>query len=234
MTTTGGARVEGTREAILDILRRRRVVSVAEFARELGLAGATVRRHLDVLLRDRYVAVTQVRGYIGRPRYAFSLTELGAELFPHHYVRLTHRLLDEIVALQAGEMAGRDGAAVAGLVFDKMAERLAREYGPRVAGTALQERARSAADLLAGEGLGFELEVDGGGDVLLLGRGCPCLRFSREGHAFSCDHDRRLLERVIGAEVVALPRAELPGDFLCGYRVSRSAAESAPPAPRAG
>ena len=56
MTTTGGSRVEGTSDAILSILRRRTGVSVAAFARELGLAGATVRRHLDVLLRDGYVS----------------------------------------------------------------------------------------------------------------------------------------------------------------------------------
>ena len=59
MTATGGGRVEGTREAILNILRRRDGVSVDAFARDLELAGATVRRHLDVLLRDGYVSVAQ-------------------------------------------------------------------------------------------------------------------------------------------------------------------------------
>ncbi len=218
MTTTGGSRVEGTRDAILSILRRRTGVSVAAFARELGLAGATVRRHLDVLLRDGYVSAVQVRGRTGRPRFAFSLTEEGAERFPHHYVRQTRRLLDEIVALAVEDTTGRDGAEIADLLFDKMSERLAEEYAPRVVGETTEERVRLAARLLAEEGLDFEVESDDE-EMRLLGRGCPCLRFSNGAHAMSCDHDRRLLERVIGAPITALPRARVPGEFLCGYRV---------------
>lgn len=217
MAVTGG-RVEGTREAILGILRRRDGVSVDNLARDLGLAGATVRRHLDVLLRDGHVSVTQVRGNTGRPRHAFSLTDAGAELFPHHYVRLTHRLLEEIVGLATEETAGRDGAAVADVVFSKMAERLAGEYGGRVVGDTLEERARSTVALLAEEGLEFEVEPEGG-TVCLVGRGCPCRRLSNGGQGPFCDHDRHLLELLIGAPVVALRPDELPHQALCGYRV---------------
>lgn len=217
MAVTGG-RVEGTREAILTILRRRDGVSVDDFARELGLAGATVRRHLDVLLRDSYVSVKQVRGNTGRPRYAFSLTEAGAELFPHHYVRLTHRLIEEIVGLDAEETTGRSGSTLADLVFDKMSARLASEYAPLVSGETLEQRARALAGLLSEEGLDFEVVADGAG-LRMLGRGCPCRRFADGAHMAGCDHDRRLLEQVLGTTVTPLPPGELPTEFLCGYRV---------------
>src|SRR5438105_3059414 len=110
MSPTG--RIDGTREEILAILRRRERMGVEDLAQELGLAGATVRRHLDVLQRDNYVTVAQVRGHTGRPRHLFSLTEAGADLFPHHYVRLTQRLLGEIVALGTDETAGRSGGEI--------------------------------------------------------------------------------------------------------------------------
>ncbi|MBM3140539.1 MAG: helix-turn-helix domain-containing protein [Chloroflexi bacterium] len=221
MTTPSG-RLEGTRQSILGILRRRGGgVSVDELAAELGLTGATVRRHLDVLLRDDYVSVSQARGRTGRPRYLFTLTEAGEELFAHHYVRLTHRLLEEIVGLRPAETTGRRGDEIAALVFEKMAERIAREYAPQVTGATLAERARSAAALMGDEGLDFEVEVHGEDAVRLLGRGCPCSRFG--GH-FSeadgaCDHDRRMLETVLDASVRALAREEVPHDFLCGYDV---------------
>lgn len=223
MASTINGRVEGTREEILGILRRRSGVTVEQLATELGLAGATVRRHLDVLLRDDYVSVTQERGGAGRPRYRFSLTELGADLFPHHYVRLTRRLLDEIVALDAEETSGRDGEQIAAVVFEKMADRLAAEYAPRVTGGTLEERVRSAVELIAEEGLDFDLEAGEDG-VRLLGRGCPCSRIRGlsvgDGNGLACDHDRRMLERVTGATVVPLDPSEIPNDFLCGYQIT--------------
>ena len=218
-------RLENSREAILDILRRRDGASVEELSHELGLAGATVRRHLDVLMRDGYVSASQVRGGMGRPHYAFSITEAGTELFPHHYVRLTRRLIEEIVSLGPEETVGRQGAELADLIFEKMADRLAREYAPRVVGRTVEERVRATARLLADEGLDFEIVADADG-LRLLGRGCPCQRIG--GIATlpfqgvprgACEHDRRLLQQVVGAPVTALLPDELPHDFLCGYRV---------------
>ncbi len=209
--------VDGTREEILAILRRRERVGVEELASELGLAGATVRRHFDVLQRDNYVSVTQVRGQTGRPRHLFALTEAGADLFPHHYVRLTQRLLGEIVGLDASETAGRSGGDIASLVFDKMADRLAVEYAARVEGDQLEDRVRSAVRLIAEEGIDFEVLPRSDG-VRLLGRGCPCTRLT--GSDGSCNHDRRMLERILGVRVQPLPAAEIPHDFHCGYLVT--------------
>ncbi len=212
------AHVDGTREEILAILRRRERVGVEDLASELGLAGATVRRHLDVLQRDNYVSVTQVRGHTGRPRHLFALTEAGADLFPHHYVRLTQRLLGEIVGLDASETAGRSGEDIAALVFEKMADRLATEYAPRITGDTLEARVRSAVRLIGEEGIDFEV-VTRDGAVRLLGRGCPCTRLTA-GKAGSCDHDRQMLMRLLGVHVESLAAAEVPHDFHCGYLIT--------------
>jgi predicted ArsR family transcriptional regulator len=218
----GLGRVDGTREAILTLLRRRERMGVEELAHELGLAGATVRRHLDVLQRDNYVSVTQVRGGTGRPRHLFSLTEAGAELFPHHYVRLTQRLLHEIVALGPEETAGRSGEEIASLVFEKMSKRLADEYRPRIRGRSLEERVLSVVDLIAEEGLDFEV-AHGRGGLQLLGRGCPCTRMSEVSGqtvaVHACDHDRQMLEALLDAPVRTLDASEVPYDFQCGYQV---------------
>lgn len=214
-------RVEGTREDILTLLRRRERMSVDELAAELGLAGATVRRHLDVLQRDGYVSVTQVRGGTGRPRHLFSLTEAGADLFPRHYVRLTQRLLGEIVALEEEVIAGRSGVEIADLVFANMSQRIAREYRARIQGDTLEDRARSAAELIADEGIDFEV-VEGEDGPRLLGRACPCSRIAEaagEAGVRPCDHDRRMLEELLDVPVRVLDREEVPYDFRCGYEL---------------
>ncbi len=228
-------RVEGTREAILGILRREDGVSVDQLARELGLAGATVRRHLDVLLRDGFISVTQVRSGPGRPRYAFSITEAGADAAPHHYIRLTQRLLEEIVALSPAETAGRDGRDLAELVFSKLADRLAAECAPRVVGRTLEERALSCVALLSEEGIDFEVDLGRPGaeapaGLRILGRGCPCRRVAASGRvrartagfpeelpANDCAHDRLLLQQLLRVRVEPLPADALPHDFLSGY-----------------
>ena len=66
--------METTRQTILGILRRRQA-TVGDLTTELGLAPATIRRHLDILARDGHVDVSQVRRRTGRPHYLFSLSE---------------------------------------------------------------------------------------------------------------------------------------------------------------
>jgi len=192
--------MENTRQTILQILRRRKQATVDQLTRELGLAPATVRRHLDILLRDDYVTVSQVRRGTGRPHYVFSLSEAGENLFPKHYVRLTNRIIDEIVRLDAGETGGKTGAELAELVFGKMAERLAETYASQVRGETLEERVRQVAELLVAEGLVFEVEPLEDGGFLLAGQGCPCRRVA-DAHAELCGHDRRLLAQLLRAEV---------------------------------
>ena len=220
-------RASNTREVILEILRHHDARSVDELAAELDLAGATVRRHLDVLLRDGYVSVAQVRGRTGRPRYAFSLTEAGADFFGHHYVRITRRLLHEIAALTPEDTAGRDGSELAELVFRKIAARLAGEYAPRVEGVTLAERTRAAARLLEDEGFDFDV-VEDGGELRLLGRGCPCRRLGQAASGAlpeappvsdSCDHDRELLQTLIGARIEPYAGRGLSTEFVCAYVV---------------
>ena len=134
-------------------------------------------------------------------------------------MRLIQRLLGEIVGLDTVETAGRSGGDIAALVFEKMADRLATEYAPRVTGDTLEERVRSAVRLVAEEGLDFEV-VASGESVRLLGRGCPCTRLT--GRADACDHDRRMLARILDVEVAPIAPEDLPHDFHCGYLVTPS------------
>jgi len=206
--------METTRQVILNILRRR-PSTVGELTRELGLAPATVRRHLDILARDGHIDVRQVRRKTGRPHYVFSLSESGEALFPKQYVRITNRLIEEIVALTTEETSGRGGGELAELVFDKMAQRLAHRVAPRVHGMSLAERVRSTVEALAEEGIVFDVEAGPDG-FLLAGNACPCPRLAdRQGQA--CAHDQRLLALLLAAEVTA--EAPASGQGSWAYRV---------------
>jgi predicted ArsR family transcriptional regulator len=147
------------RAKIIEVLRRRREVTVEELTRELDLAPATVRRHLDILQRDGHITPRPVRRETGRPHYAFSLTERGHDLLPHHYIRVAGRLLNEIVSLRPQETAGRNGSELAGIVLGRLAEGIVDTCSPRVTGHTLKERVDQAVAALADEGLVFEAEA---------------------------------------------------------------------------
>ena len=208
--------METTRQLILNILRRR-PATVDELTRELGLAPATVRRHLDILARDGHTDVTQVRRKTGRPHYVFALSESGEALFPKHYVRITNRLIEEIVSLTTQETSGRDGGELAKLVFEKMAHRLAHRVAPRVHGATLGERVRSAAEALTEEGIAFDVEERAGG-FLLVGHGCPCPRLA-DRQSQVCAHDQRLLSLLLAADVTYVEPGSVGQEGYCAYRV---------------
>jgi DeoR family suf operon transcriptional repressor len=213
--------VESTRQVILDLLRRRKQATVEDLTQALSLAPATIRRHLDILMRDSYVAVDQVRRETGRPHYVFSLTDAGEDLFPKNYVRLTNRLIEEIVALEADETKGKDGAEIADLVFEKMAERLAQTYASRVTGETLGERVAQVAELLSDEGLTLDWQAGDEG-FLLLGYGCPCRRVA-DSHSQMCSHDRRLLTQLLDADVEFVDPSTVGAESYCAYRITERA-----------
>jgi predicted ArsR family transcriptional regulator len=209
--------METTRQTILSILRRRKA-TVNDLTKELALAPATVRRHLDILARDGHVDVAQVRRRTGRPHYVFSISEAGEDLFPKHYVRITNRLIDEIVALEANETADCDGPELAEKVFQKMAQRLAKQIAPRIHGSSLSERMRATTEALAEEGIVFDVEKSEDG-YLLLGHGCPCPRVA-DGRGQMCAHDQRLLSTLLGAEVTYVEPGSVGLEGYCAYRVT--------------
>jgi predicted ArsR family transcriptional regulator len=206
--------VENTRTKILEILRRRREATVEDLTRALELAPATVRRHLDILQRDGFVKVRPVRRDTGRPHFAFSITQAGEEVFPQHYVRITNRLIDEILTLAPEDTAGRSGRELAGVIFERMADRLAASYEGRVTGATLAARLEQVRDLLNAEGIVVEVRQDGA-ELVLAGRGCPCRRFGEQSEP--CEHDKKLLERLLHAHVEPLPAAS--SDDARAYRV---------------
>jgi len=213
--------MENTRQTILEILRRRKHATVEELTQELGLAAATVRRHLDILMRDNYVSVSQKRRDVGRPHYVFALTDAGDDLFPRSYVRLTNRMIEELVLLRRDDTKGKNGVALAEVLFEKMADRVADTYAGQISGKSLPDRLNEVTKILAGEGMFFEWRKADSG-YLLLGQGCPCPRIA-DIHSEVCVHDQRLLSRLLDAQVEPMTTGRENEESICAYLVRERA-----------
>ncbi len=147
--------MDGTRASIIELLRQGDGLTVEALTESLGLAAATVRRHLDVLQRDGYVERQAVRRSTGRPHYAFTLTQAGRDLAPGHYVGVTELLLSELLALTEEDTRGKDGAAVALLAFERMNDALLR----------VCERARHSSEPSGSAAAGGRGALRGGSDA---------------------------------------------------------------------
>jgi predicted ArsR family transcriptional regulator len=200
--------MKSTRQQILEILRHRGESAIAELADSLGLATASVRRHLDVLQAEGLVELRSIRKQTGRPYYAFRLSELAEELTPSGYSKLVVRLLDEVT-----DIGGED---LRDVLFERMAKRIAEEHQPQIDGMDLERRVEQVTEALNTEGIldGWSRENDG---YHLFNRSCPYRRAAQASHA-PCASDRKIIELLLDTEVEQIGRL-VNGQMRCEYVV---------------
>ena len=186
--------MEGTRDRIVQILQQRGAATVDGLSKALGLAPATIRRHLDILQRDRLVTFIQVRKSTGRPEYSFSLTETGHEALPKGYAMLLSDLVEELGALSGDEVDSRPGSELLDLALTRIGKRAAAEYGGadvdviQTLQTVLEDR--SFAPEIERRETGLYIRVTN----------CPFRSVARSDSAV-CTFGKSLISAIVGCEV---------------------------------
>ena len=153
--------MEGTRLRILQLLQKRANDSVEGLASAIGLAPATIRRHLDILQRDQLVAFEEVRKRTGRPEHSFFLTESGQEALPKKYDMLLDLMVGELSQLDAVDIEGLDGEGVLEVVFGRLSGSIWEDRLREVAGQSLEFRLDSLLRVLTAEDFYPAAEVVG-------------------------------------------------------------------------
>jgi predicted ArsR family transcriptional regulator len=132
--------MEGTRLQILQLLQRNSAHTVDGLAKAVGLAPATVRRHLDILQRDRLVAFEEVRKKTGRPEYSFYLTEDGHEALPKGYDNMLGMVVQELSTLNPDDTTSKDGRGILDLIFRRLSDKVADECEDELTDKGLSDR----------------------------------------------------------------------------------------------
>lgn len=206
-TIGGRQKMQTTRKAILEILKKRGQATVDELAEQLGLTPMTMRHHLNVLQSQDTVVATKLRHKqsAGRPRYVYTLTEEGDDLFPVNYHGLADHLLDEIK-----ELVSRDQLRQ---IFRRIGEKLAAE-APDVSDLPLAERVASVAEFMTVKGFISRWEKVKGGYVLHQFN-CPYRRVARN-HSEVCQMDMTLISALLGVESKRIHGTASTGEY-CSY-----------------
>jgi len=193
---------------ILRRLKERGPATIADLAAYLDVAPMTVRHHLNALLAQGLVRSETVRRSVGRPALVYLLTEAGEEIFPHKYLRLTDRLLEELKASVPPE--------VIEMIFTRMAQDMAEEYRQRLIGLPMEDRMAALVELLGEEGFMAQWERAERG-YRLTEYNCPYLHVGQH-HPEVCWFDQSLISNMLEA-AVEKDTCVLNGDPCCSFTI---------------
>ena len=116
---------ESSDRALLDLLRRRGPMTVAEMSEQLGVTGTAVRNRLSRLLESGLVERrAEARGR-GRPRHAYQASVEAQKRLGQNYADLAVVLWEEMMTTVEDRKLRR-------LLFARITERLAEMFRERV------------------------------------------------------------------------------------------------------
>ncbi len=205
--------MEGSRDRILGLLQRHNRATVEQLSRYMGLASATVRRHLDILQRDQLVIYEQVKKRTGRPEYTYYLTEEGREFMPKRYGRLLGGLLDEISGLRAADMEGRDGPELLELVFQRVAHKTVGDVAEWRSRSSPAERLEWLVAFMEAEQFQPEARI-ADGQVRIALYNCP-FRSVAMIEPRVCEYDHAVMTAILGTEVSRVECISAGSDSCC-------------------
>ena len=209
--------MESTRSKILQLLQSNGSQTVEALATNIGLAPATIRRHLDILQRDRLVDFREVRKKTGRPEYSFFLTEEGQESLPKDYEKLLAATVEGLSRLSTEDISGRDGGQVLELVFEGLSREVFSQYEKDVKGKSLSKRVEVLVNVLEEKDFFPELELNGS-EMRLKLMNCP-YRFVALQNRAVCSFDSNVISAFI-TEGVRQPECITNGSTHCVYSVN--------------
>jgi len=215
-----GRRSRGTKGQIVSLLRYS-PMSVLDLARHTGIAGSTVRRHLDVLIRDGIVLQEPVRVSVGRPKFLFSLTENGTQHFPRNYAGLVTRIVSQIILLSPDQTSDLKDRTLSNEVYDRALRQLIIDYKHRITGDTMLERAEQVAQFMYLEGIDYQVRYAVGPDndrerVEMYGLGMVA-RYEDGQVGRSCE----LLSQLLDARVTLAEEDHQVGTQILTYLIEK-------------
>lgn len=206
-----------TRHQITTLLRTRGALTAKEIAQDLGITAVGVHRHLTMLERDGLVQVNTVRQKMGRPTFAYTLTEQAHDLFPKNYDTLATQLLDA-----AQTTSGENG--VRNLFAGRMDQLLA-QYRPRMEGKDLAGRVRELARIQDEAGYMAIWEPTNDGGFILKEQNCAIYRVACRFQQ-ACQFEIELFRRLLDADITRVEH-QMKGEPFCTYLVHEKRAPRA-------
>jgi predicted ArsR family transcriptional regulator len=204
---------------VLDLLRQRDGMTIADFQAALGVTATAVRQRLNRLLDQGLVEKRKdpAASGRGRPHHCYGLTRAGERKTGANFADLAAALWQELRAIE-------DPTVRRGLI-ERISRRMAAVYHDHVSGTSVAERMRSLAELFGERQLPFAVEQVEGELPVLTALACPYPDLAEKDRTV-CAMERMMFSEVLGSRVT-LDQCRLDGDRCCTFTLSDASTSAA-------
>ncbi len=201
---------------LLDLIRRRGPLTVAEMGEALGVTATAIRNRLTRLVGSGMVERRTEAGSRGRPRHTYRASDEA-------HKRLGQNYADLAVALWGELMQAVEDRKLRRLLFGRVTDRLADQYRGQVRGDEWQGRMVQLGTILHDRGIEAEVTPGVGGLLPVLRQhSCPYFALAEVDRAV-CAMERKMFEKVLG-HGLRLSQCRLDGHRSCDFEAKPTVA----------
>lgn len=184
---------------------------IEELGKRVEISPTAVRQHLDFLEASGQIIKKSVKQKMGRPKFVYSLTEMGGTTFPKAYHEFLGWMMDELL----------DYEGVAGLkkLLARAAKKNASRYRERFEGKSLEERMSLLKGILDDIGAYAEIKKSNGGFEVNV-YNCLLFNVAKKYDPIVCEYDATLLETLLGRQIKKT-RSKIAGAKCCSFTVGK-------------
>lgn len=203
-----------TRQAILELLKKKRELSVSGLKQFLDITEMAVRKHLVKLEGEHLITSRTVRQPMGRPVIFYSLTDLGNKIFPTNYDVIAVELLQDIQ-----ESLGTDAIDT---LFENREKRMRKKYIRQIfEEDPLEEKVRALVNVQNESGYMAEYTDAGKDEISFSQYNCPIAAIA-DRYDKPCHCELELFKQVLGTDQVRRVTCIAKGEKSCQYIVKQT------------
>lgn len=204
-----------TRQAILELLKKKRELSVSGLKQHLDITEMAVRKHLVKLEGEHLINSRTVRQPMGRPVIFYSLTGEGEKLFPNNYDKIAVEILRDIQ-----ESLGTDAIDQ---LFENREQRMRKKYVRRIyEEDTLKDKVLDLVDVQSESGYMAEyIESKDDKEFVFAQYNCPIIAIA-DRYDKPCHCELNLFKEVLGTDQVERVECIAKGGKSCKYLVKES------------
>ncbi len=206
-----------TRDKILQILLKKQRCTINELAEAVGKNPISVRHHIANLEESQQISSEEEIHGVGRPRRVYFLTNKGMEQFPHRYLSLSIRIVEQLKETLPPKTVAK--------LFREIAADMVNDHTTQIdlSNLEMDERVALITQLLQNEGFVIEIAANDKG-YLIKETSCPYKHIGEE-HPEICLVDEVIIEKVLALEIEKT-HCVLNGDPYCAYNAPKQEVSS--------